>query len=78
MATGSEIGSSGTTGNLEQALDDGLTEQHIHIIVRDQSVPDPSGHSRGAKVNPENFFSTTFDNQGKRENSQSDCAQSTT
>ena len=34
VATGSEIGSSGTTGNLEQALDDGLTEQHIHIIVK--------------------------------------------
>ena len=77
VAGGAQIGNSGSSGNLGEAVLNGTTEQHVHIIVRDTLVSDPNGHPRGAKVDPEKFFSTVFDENGNRMDQQSDCMNTT-
>lgn len=47
---GDVIGSQGNSGNLQAGIDEGSTESHVHIKIREN----------GTVVDPIDFFKTTF------------------
>lgn len=79
IGSGTVLGQSGTTGNLSSALDLGV-EQHVHIIIRDASIPDENvtgsddwtPSAWGNKENPENYIPGDIDENGTLKTSD-DC-----
>lgn len=71
IGTSSMIGNSGTSGNLKEAMAKGV-EQHIHIAIRDSSVPDKNvndnpkweKHPYGNKINPADLMPGLTDENG--------------
>ena len=56
---GDIIGYQGDSGNLDNAISQGLSESHVHIIIKD---------SNNQTVDPEDYLNTTFDEDGNATN----------
>ena len=59
VQAGDIIGYQGDSGNLDDAIEQGLSESHLHIKMKD---------SNGNTVNPEDYLKTTFDSEGNPTN----------
>jgi hypothetical protein len=63
--TGEQIGRQGLSGNLERAVNQGLTVPHVHIIVRQRTGTGWNlTNDYSSPIDPETVITTKFDAQG--------------